>query len=163
MKRLGKVLSLDEKALLIMRKWMCYKRTVCVQDEILQPMNLDEATRARDALAKLLYTKLFNWLVTRANASFRSPCHVQSFIGILDMHGFETLDSNSFEQFCINYIDEKVEQLFVQSLFKMEQEEYAREEIGWTYISFSNDMPCVELIDGKFGILDLLEEETKVF
>ena len=140
---------------------MCYKRNFCQKDEIVEPMTLSQAIRARNALAKFLYSKLFNWIIVQINASFRSPCNVQSFIGILDFHGFEKLNFNSFEQLCINYLDEKIQQFYVQSVFKLEQEEYLREEIGWTYITFEDNRQSLELLEAKNGIVDIIDEETK--
>jgi myosin-5 len=87
-------------------------------------------------------------------------CH--SFIGVLDIYGFEHFQRNSFEQFCINYANEKLQQEFNQHVFKLEQEEYVREQIDWQFIEFTDNQPCIALIEGKLGVLALLDEESRM-
>jgi myosin-5 len=87
---------------------------------------------------------------------------VNSFIGVLDIYGFEHFAKNSFEQFCINYANEKLQQEFNQHVFKLEQEEYVREKIDWTFINFADNQPCIDLIEGKLGVLSLLDEESRL-
>lgn len=128
----------------------------------MKPMNVEQAIGARDALAKHIYAELFNWIVTGINNSLQSQNKPQCFIGVLDIYGFETFEVNSFEQFCINYANEKLQQQFNQHVFKLEQEEYFREEIEWTFIDFYDNQPCIDLIETKLGILDLLDEECRV-
>lgn len=84
------------------------------------------------------------------------------FIGVLDIYGFETFDVNSFEQFCINYANEKLQQQFNQHVFKLEQEEYEREEIAWVRIDFYDNQPCIDLIEDKLGLIDLLDEQCRM-
>ena len=81
---------------------------------------------------------------------------------MLDIYGFEHFAKNSFEQFCINYANEKLQQEFNQHVFKLEQEEYLREEIDWTFIDFSDNQPCIDLIEAKLGVLSLLDEESRL-
>ena len=81
---------------------------------------------------------------------------------MLDIYGFETFDINSFEQFCINYANEKLQQQFNQHVFKLEQEEYLKEGIEWKMIDFYDNQPCIDLIETKLGILDLLDEECRM-
>ncbi|CAI4210199.1 unnamed protein product [Parascedosporium putredinis] len=119
----------------------------------------------RDSVAKFIYSSLFDWLVETINRSLATDDvlnRVSSFIGVLDIYGFEHFAKNSFEQFCINYANEKLQQEFNQHVFKLEQEEYLKEQIDWTFIDFSDNQPCIDLIEGKMGILSLLDEESRL-
>ncbi|XP_043283609.1 unconventional myosin-Va isoform X3 [Venturia canescens] len=145
-----------------MRKWLCHRKIVSMRDVILKPMNIDQALGARDALAKHIYAELFNFIVAGINNSLQTQSKSQCFIGVLDIYGFETFEINSFEQFCINYANEKLQQQFNQHVFKLEQEEYLKEEIEWTFIDFYDNQPCIDLIETKLGILDLLDEECRM-
>ena len=102
----------------------------------------------------------FRRLVGRINESMKTKQEPKNFIGILDIYGFESFKVNSFEQFCINYANEKLQQQFNQHMFKLEQEEYQKEEIDWTYVKFSDNQPCITLIEKNLGILSILNEET---
>ncbi|TDH70799.1 hypothetical protein CCR75_005538 [Bremia lactucae] len=123
----------------------------------------DAAENARDALARYLYGKLFEWLVSRINEIVENEdCNVP-FIGLLDIFGFEDLENNSFEQLCINFANETLQQHFNRTVLRMEQEMYEKEEIQWSFINFPDNGPCIELIQGKpFGILPALDEECIV-
>ncbi|XP_024227627.1 unconventional myosin-Va isoform X2 [Bombus impatiens] len=145
-----------------MRKWLCHRKIVSMREVFLKPMNVEQAIGARDALAKHIYAELFNWIVAGINNSLHSQNKPQCFIGVLDIYGFETFEVNSFEQFCINYANEKLQQQFNQHVFKLEQEEYFKEEIEWTFIDFYDNQPCIDLIETKLGILDLLDEECRM-
>jgi len=145
-----------------MRKWLCHRKIVSTREVFLKPMNAEQAIGARDALAKHIYAELFNWIVSGINLSLQTPCQAQCFIGVLDIYGFETFEVNSFEQFCINYANEKLQQQFNQHVFKLEQEEYLKEDIEWTFIDFYDNQPCIDLIETKLGILDLLDEECRM-
>lgn len=153
------LLGIDASA---MRKWLCHRKIVSMREVFLKPMNVEQAVAARDALAKHIYAELFNWIVNGINNSLQSQNKPQCFIGVLDIYGFETFEINSFEQFCINYANEKLQQQFNQHVFKLEQEEYFKEEIEWTFIDFYDNQPCIDLIETKLGILDLLDEECRV-
>lgn len=114
-----------------------------------------------EAIAKACYERMFKWLVHRINRSLdRTKRQGSSFIGILDIAGFEIFDLNSFEQLCINYTNEKLQQLFNHTMFVLEQEEYQREGIEWKFIDFGLDLqPTIDLIEKPMGILALLDEE----
>ncbi|KAJ9555627.1 hypothetical protein OSB04_010241 [Centaurea solstitialis] len=117
------------------------------------------AAISRDAFAKIVYSKLFDWLVNKINNSIGQDSDSKFFIGVLDIYGFESFKTNSFEQFCINLTNEKLQQHFNQHVFKMEQEEYTREEINWSYIKFEDNQDILDLIEKKpGGILALLDE-----
>lgn len=127
-----------------------------------KPLRFDEAQTAKDALAKFIYAQLFNLLVDQVNASLVTKQKAKNTIGVLDIYGFETFEVNSFEQFCINYANEKLQQQFCCHVFKLEQEEYQKEKLNWTKIEFYDNQPCIDLIESKLGVLDLLDEECKM-
>ncbi|ODV58693.1 class I myosin [Ascoidea rubescens DSM 1968] len=114
------------------------------------PLNIVQATAVRDALAKGIYNNLFEWIVQRVNKSLHTlnqPTHRS--IGILDIYGFEIFQNNSFEQLCINYVNEKLQQIFIQLTLKAEQEEYVNEKIKWTPIDYFNNQIVCDLIESK--------------
>ncbi|KAG7005899.1 myosin-1 [Physcia stellaris] len=113
------------------------------------PLNPTQATAVRDALSKAIYFNLFDWIVERVNVSLRARGAVANSVGILDIYGFEIFDRNSFEQLCINYVNEKLQQIFIQLTLKTEQEEYAREKIQWTPINYFDNKIVCELIEEK--------------
>ncbi|XP_070704562.1 myosin-11-like isoform X4 [Pempheris klunzingeri] len=123
-----------------------------------------QADFAVEALAKAMYERLFRWILARVNKTLdKSKRQSSSFLGILDIAGFEIFEDNSFEQLCINYTNERLQQLFNHTMFVLEQEEYKREGIEWNFIDFGLDLqPCIELIErpnNPPGILALLDEE----
>ncbi|MCI4382023.1 hypothetical protein PGIGA_G00258860 [Pangasianodon gigas] len=142
-----------------MCRWLCNRRIVLASETVIKPQPRERAINARDALAKHLYAYLFDCIIHRINQALRFPGKQHSFIGVLDIYGFETFDVNSFEQFCINYANEKLQQQFNLHVFKLEQEEYMKEDIPWTLIDFYDNQPVIDLIEAKMGILDLLDEE----
>uniref|UniRef100_W5LCH4 Myosin VC n=1 Tax=Astyanax mexicanus TaxID=7994 RepID=W5LCH4_ASTMX len=142
-----------------MSRWLCHRRIVLASETVVKPQPKERAINARDALAKHLYAYLFDCVILRINQALRVPGKQHSFIGVLDIYGFETFDVNSFEQFCINYANEKLQQQFNLHVFKLEQEEYMKEDIPWTLIDFYDNQPVIDLIEAKMGILDLLDEE----
>ncbi|KAK2758756.1 class II myosin [Arachnomyces sp. PD_36] len=113
------------------------------------PLNIVQATAVRDALAKALYFNLFDWIVERVNASLAARREITNTIGILDIYGFEIFEKNSFEQLCINYVNEKLQQIFIQLTLKTEQEEYALEQIKWTPINYFDNKVVCQLIEDK--------------
>ncbi|XP_069043010.1 unconventional myosin-Vb isoform X1 [Lepisosteus oculatus] len=145
-----------------MEHWLCHRKLVTTAETYVKPMSRQHALNARNALAKHIYAELFNWIVEHINKALYTSTKQHSFIGVLDIYGFETFEVNSFEQFCINYANEKLQQQFNSHVFKLEQEEYMKEQIPWTLIDFYDNQPCIDLIEAKLGILDLLDEECKV-
>ncbi|XP_038155169.1 unconventional myosin-Va-like isoform X2 [Cyprinodon tularosa] len=145
-----------------MAHWLCHKKLQTTTETFVKPVSKVNAVHGRDALAKHIYARLFTWIVSSINAALTSTVKQRSFIGVLDIYGFETFDVNSFEQFCINYANEKLQQQFNLHVFKLEQEEYMKEEIPWTLIDFHDNQPCINLIEAKLGVLDLLDEECKM-
>jgi len=127
------------------------------------PLNVADANSNRDALSKLLYGALFSWLVGRINKVIAGESDSsKAFIGVLDIFGFENFAVNSFEQFCINFTNEKLQNHFNQYIFKLEQEEYAREGINWSKIEFVDNQNTIELIEKRpIGIISLLDEECR--
>uniref|UniRef100_A0A8B9E2Z0 Unconventional myosin-Va n=1 Tax=Anser cygnoides TaxID=8845 RepID=A0A8B9E2Z0_ANSCY len=145
-----------------MAHWLCHRKLATATETYIKPISKLHAINARDALAKHIYANLFNWIVDHVNKALHSTIKQHSFIGVLDIYGFETFEINSFEQFCINYANEKLQQQFNMHVFKLEQEEYMKEQIPWTLIDFYDNQPCINLIEAKMGILDLLDEECKM-
>ncbi|KAJ4822121.1 hypothetical protein Tsubulata_002847 [Turnera subulata] len=136
------------------------KRVMITPEEVIKK-SLDPlgAAVSRDGLAKTIYSRLFNWLVDKINISIGQDPNSKCLIGVLDIYGFESFATNSFEQFCINFTNEKLQQHFNQHVFKTEQEEYAREEIDWSYVEFVDNQDALDLIEKKpGGIISLLDE-----
>ncbi|KAF9995281.1 Myosin type-2 heavy chain 1 [Entomortierella chlamydospora] len=147
------------------KKWLVKKQMTTRSEKIISSLRVDQSLIVRDSVAKYIYSALFDWLVSNINSSLSSEAvasRIHSFIGVLDIYGFEHFKKNSFEQFCINYANEKLQQEFNQHVFKLEQEEYIREKIDWKFIEFSDNQPCIEMIEGKLGVLSLLDEESRL-
>uniref|UniRef100_A0A8C5RP49 Myosin VC n=1 Tax=Laticauda laticaudata TaxID=8630 RepID=A0A8C5RP49_LATLA len=140
-------------------QWLCHRKIITTSETVVKPMTKLQAINARDALAKKIYSHLFDFIVEQINKALQFSGKQHSFIGVLDIYGFETFDLNSFEQFCINYANEKLQQQFNLHVFKLEQEEYMKENIPWTLIDFYDNQPVIDLIEAKMGILELLDEE----
>ncbi|KAF9270668.1 myosin-1 [Marasmius fiardii PR-910] len=113
------------------------------------PLNPAQASAGRDALAKAIYNNLFEWIVSRINVSMKPRSAHSQVIGILDIFGFEIFEDNSFEQLCINYVNEKLQQIFIELTLKTEQEEYVREQITWTPIKYFNNKIVCDLIEER--------------
>ncbi|KAK3153985.1 hypothetical protein QOZ80_2BG0184230 [Eleusine coracana subsp. coracana] len=139
------------------------KRHMKVNNEnIVQKLTLSQATDTRDALAKSVYASLFEWLVEQINKSLSvGKRRTGRSISILDIYGFESFEKNSFEQFCINYANERLQQHFNRHLFKLEQEEYVEDGIDWAKVEFEDNQDCLNLFEKKpLGLLSLLDEES---
>ncbi|XP_043471659.1 unconventional myosin-XV [Leptopilina heterotoma] len=137
------------------------KTTEARNERVLTALNIDQALDARDAFAKALYSSLFSWLVARVNHIVYKGTKQTSAISILDIFGFENFTENSFEQLCINYANENLHFYFNKHIFKLEQQEYAKEKIDWTTINYTDNFPVIHLIAKKpVGILHLLDDES---
>ncbi|XP_072937506.1 unconventional myosin-Va [Epargyreus clarus] len=143
-------------------RWLTHRRIASAHEVIVSRMDVQRAAFARDALAKRMYGELFAWLVQAVNRALHTGHDKKHFIGVLDIYGFETFEINSFEQFCINYANEKLQQQFNSHVFKLEQDEYIKEEISWSMIDFYDNQPCIDLIEDRLGVLALLDEECRV-
>ena len=152
-------------------------KTIAVGGEsVTKRRSAARATETRDALAKATYASIFEWLVRRVNERFAtvgsvgsepseasSPATWHTSFAVLDIYGFETFERNSFEQLCINYANERLQQRFNAALFSLEQAEYEAERIDWTRVAFEDNQKCVDVIDGKkgafLGVLPMLDEQ----
>uniref|UniRef100_A0A673M2H5 Unconventional myosin-Id n=1 Tax=Sinocyclocheilus rhinocerous TaxID=307959 RepID=A0A673M2H5_9TELE len=158
---LGDLLSTKDENV---EKALLYRTVATGRDVIDKQHTHQEASYGRDALAKAIYERLFCWIVGRINdiievKNYDVRVHGKNtVIGVLDIYGFEIFQNNSFEQFCINYCNEKLQQLFIQLVLKQEQEEYQREGIPWKHIDYFNNQIIVDLVEqqhkGIFAVLD---------
>ncbi|XP_066375034.1 protein OPAQUE1-like isoform X2 [Miscanthus floridulus] len=138
---------------------LCYRTIKTPEGNIIKAVDSSAAVIGRDTLAKTVYARLFDWLVDNINKSIGQDKESRSQIGVLDIYGFECFKYNSFEQLCINFANEKLQQHFNKHVFKMEQEEYKTEEINWSYIEFVDNQDILDLIEKKpIGIVSLLDE-----
>ncbi|CAL8166745.1 unnamed protein product [Prunus armeniaca] len=138
---------------------LCKRVMITPEEVIKRSLDPQSAAISRDGLAKTIYSRLFDWLVDKINVSIGQDATSKSLIGVLDIYGFESFKTNSFEQFCINFTNEKLQQHFNQHVFKMEQEEYTKEQINWSYIEFVDNQDVLDLIEKKpGGIVALLDE-----
>ncbi|NWI26513.1 MYO1A protein, partial [Sula dactylatra] len=145
----------------VLERALC-SRTVKARDEtVLTTLSVPQGYYGRDALAKNIYSRLFDWLVNRINTSIQvKPGMQRKVMGVLDIYGFEIFQDNGFEQFIINYCNEKLQQIFILMTLKEEQEEYVREGIQWTPVEFfDNSIICNLIENSKCGILAMLDEE----
>uniref|UniRef100_A0A803XQT0 Myosin heavy chain 1 n=1 Tax=Meleagris gallopavo TaxID=9103 RepID=A0A803XQT0_MELGA len=141
-------------------KALCYPRVKVGNEYVTKGQTVQQVHNAVGALAKAVYEKMFLWMVLRINQQLDTKQPRQYFIGVLDIAGFEIFDFNSFEQLCINFTNEKLQQFFNHHMFVLEQEEYKKEGIEWTFIDFGMDLAaCIELIEKPMGIFSILEEE----
>ncbi|GMM31406.1 hypothetical protein DAMA08_041510 [Martiniozyma asiatica (nom. inval.)] len=146
-------------------KWLLRKKISTKADSITSNLKFHEALAVRDSISKHIYSSLFNWLIDYINTDLATPNPdetVKYFIGVLDIYGFEHFENNSFEQFCINYANEKLQQEFTQHVFKLQQEEYIDEGIEWSFIEFADNQQCIEVIENNDGILSLLDEQSRL-
>nr|XP_056711115.1 unconventional myosin-Ia-like [Euleptes europaea] len=152
------LIQLDES---VLENALCCRTVETHQEKVVTTLRVSQGYYARDALAKNIYNRLFNWLVSRINESIKvTTTEHKKVMGVLDIYGFEIFQNNSFEQFIINYCNEKLQQIFILLTLKEEQEEYVREGIAWTPVDFfDNSIICDLIEDSKGGILAMLDEE----
>uniref|UniRef100_A0A673XEI2 Unconventional myosin-X-like n=1 Tax=Salmo trutta TaxID=8032 RepID=A0A673XEI2_SALTR len=129
-------------------------------EEICSPLTVEQAVDSRDSVAMALYAQSFSWIITRINQKVRGKDNFKS-IGILDIFGFENFEVNRFEQFNINYANEKLQEYFNKHIFSLEQLEYNREGIQWEAIDWKENAECLDLIEKKLGMLALINEESR--
>ncbi|KAF7666571.1 hypothetical protein LDENG_00101030 [Lucifuga dentata] len=162
MRNIAMLLDVDGSAL---GEALTHKKLIAKEEEMITPLNFEQAGAARDALAKAVYGRTFTWLVEKINESLAVKGEIQhscssSLIGLLDIYGFEVLQHNSFEQFCINYCNEKLQQLFIELTLRSEQEEYETEGIAWETVQYFDNKIICDLIEEKHkGIISILNEE----
>ncbi|XP_036028827.1 unconventional myosin-Ib isoform X7 [Onychomys torridus] len=160
LKEICELTSIDQ---LVLERAFSFRTVEAKQEKVSTTLNVAQAYYARDALAKNLYSRLFSWLVNRINESIKAQTKVRKKVmGVLDIYGFEIFENadNSFEQFIINYCNEKLQQIFIELTLKEEQEEYIREDIEWTHIDYFNNAIICDLIENNTnGILAMLDEE----
>ncbi|XP_061110158.1 myosin-7-like [Conger conger] len=141
-------------------KGLCHPRVKVGNEWVTKGQNVQQVNYAIGALSKSVYEKMFLWMVVRINQSLDTKQPRQYFIGVLDIAGFEIFEFNTFEQLCINFTNEKLQQFFNHHMFVLEQEEYKKEGIEWEFIDFGMDLQaCIDLIEKPMGIMSILEEE----
>ncbi|XP_026738452.1 myosin-VIIa-like isoform X1 [Trichoplusia ni] len=139
------------------------KTFVAHGDKVVSPLNVSSAIEGRDALVKAIYGHIFEYIVTMINKTLHKDQQLSSgSVGILDIFGFENFDFNSFEQLCINYANENLQQFFVKHIFKLEQEQYEKEGITWTNINYVDNQENLDVLGLKpMNILSLIDEESR--
>ncbi|XVF80928.1 hypothetical protein PTKIN_Ptkin15bG0114700 [Pterospermum kingtungense] len=142
---------------------LCERVMITPEEIIKRSLDPLGAAVSRDGLAKTIYSRLFDWLVNKINVSIGQDRNSKCLIGVLDIYGFESFKTNSFEQFCINFTNEKLQQHFNQHVFKMEQAIYKAEEIDWSYVEFVDNQDVLDLIEKKPGGIISLLDETCMF
>ncbi|XP_067299390.1 unconventional myosin-Ib isoform X4 [Pseudorasbora parva] len=158
LKEMCELLGIEQS---VLERAFSFRTVEAKMEKVSTTLNVAQAYYARDALAKNLYSRLFSWLVNRINESIKAQTKKRKKVmGVLDIYGFEIFEDNSFEQFIINYCNEKLQQIFIELTLREEQEEYVREGIEWTNIEYFNNAIICDLIENnKNGILAMLDEE----
>merc|ERR1712212_358563 len=144
-------------------KALCSPRVKVGSEYVVKGQTVDQVYYALGAICKAMFERLFNWLVAIVNRALSTDLPRSFFIGILDIAGFEIFDFNTFEQLCINYTNEKLQQFFNHHMFILEQEEYKREGIDWVFMDFGMDLQaCIDLLEKPGGVFATLEEQSIV-
>uniref|UniRef100_A0A673HEW7 Unconventional myosin-VIIa-like n=1 Tax=Sinocyclocheilus rhinocerous TaxID=307959 RepID=A0A673HEW7_9TELE len=150
----------------VLDKSLTHRSFMTNREIVTKPLSSEQATATRDAFAKAMYGRLFVWTFTKINSAIHKPQTDESSctrtsIGLLDIFGFENFPQNSFEQLCINYANEHLQQFFVRHIFKLEQDEYSKEGISWKRIAFNDNQKTLDLLAIKpLNILALIDEES---
>uniref|UniRef100_M4BYP7 Myosin motor domain-containing protein n=1 Tax=Hyaloperonospora arabidopsidis (strain Emoy2) TaxID=559515 RepID=M4BYP7_HYAAE len=139
---------------------LCSRQIAVAGDTVTAFLKRDQAEECAGALAKAIYSNVFDWLVETINTSLENDTQMCYHVGILDIFGFEHFKHNSFEQFCINYANEKLQQKFTQDVFKTVQHEYEAEGIVWSHIDFADNQDVISVIEDRLGIISLLNDEV---
>ncbi|EEB05913.2 myosin-51 [Schizosaccharomyces japonicus yFS275] len=158
----SKLFGLDSSQL---AKWITKRQIRTRSESITTNLTPEQAITVRDSISKFFYSSLFTWLVHMINVSLdytKAQREAKKYVGVLDIYGFEFFDQNSFEQFCINYANEKLQQEFTKHVFRLEQEEYMSEGLTWNFIEYPDNQACISLIESRYGILSLLDEECRL-
>ncbi|KAH7476337.1 hypothetical protein KRP22_000174 [Phytophthora ramorum] len=143
-----------------LEKALCSRQIAVAGDKVTAFLKKDRAEECRGALSKAIYSNVFDWLVATINTSLENDRKMRHHVGILDIFGFEHFKHNSFEQFCINYANEKLQQKFTQDVFKTVQLEYEAEGIIWSHIDFADNQDVISVIEDRLGIISLLNDEV---
>jgi myosin-7 len=161
MEKAAKLLQVNPRQLV---KSLTMKSTLAMGEIIYSPMNKEQALDVRDAFVKGMYGRGFIWIVEKINQTIYKPATEKGrlSIGVLDIFGFENFKMNSFEQLCINYANENLQQFFVQHIFKLEQEEYSKEDINWQSIEFVDNQVILDMLAVKpMNVIALVDEESR--
>uniref|UniRef100_A0AAY4ELB2 Unconventional myosin-Ib n=1 Tax=Denticeps clupeoides TaxID=299321 RepID=A0AAY4ELB2_9TELE len=159
LKEMCELLGIEQS---VLERAFSFRTVEAKMEKVSTTLNVAQAYYARDALAKNLYSRLFSWLVNRINESIKAQSKTRKKVmGVLDIYGFEIFEDNSFEQFIINYCNEKLQQIFIELTLREEQEEYIREGIEWTNIEYFNNaiIYAITYDNNQNGILAMLDEE----
>jgi myosin X len=155
--RAAKLLGVDADNL---GEVLTQQKRVLRGEEIFTPLDVDQAGDSRDSMSMALYSSVFKWIINKLNISLKGA-ESYHFVGVLDIFGFENFEHNTFEQFNINYANEKLQQYFNRHIFSLEQLEYNKEGIAWADIDWIDNAECLDLVERKLGILSLLDEESR--
>ncbi|XP_018413949.1 PREDICTED: unconventional myosin-X [Nanorana parkeri] len=154
--RTAELLGLDSEQL---TEALTHKSMILRGEEISTPLSVQQAIDSRDSMAMALYSQCFTWVIKKINSRIKGKDDFKS-IGVLDIFGFENFEVNRFEQFSINYANEKLQEYFNKHIFSLEQLEYSREGLVWEAIDWTDNGECLDLIEKKLGLLALINEES---